>query len=253
MIKLPEMTVEKRNSQTAHGLRRPSLPGSDIFEQQLRHVLEFVEAAKMTAGYPTELLDMYSDIRPLTLSYSSALESFGFSSWKQCVVFVKDDECNEFFVRVAKWAKSEGIEFQKHAELEGFIDGGGLGIHNHYLKITKEILEKGFDAKYYYHKMLKTKRPLEHYLDRLGFVCPALFNYVHPGHPRYPAGHSCKFFAALVAAESIWKLSRRQRTVIMVAAYVLSMARSGGGVHLPEDNLAGGYLAGVPEFQFMGK
>jgi len=251
-VKLPKMTVEKRSSHTSHGLRSPFLPGSPEFEEQLRHVLEFVEAAKSETGFPGNLLDVHNPLEKLRNGYANSLNQFGFQSWKQATAFVKDDECNEFFVRVAKWAKREGVEMKPWAIQRGFIDGGGLGIHGHFLKLCKGILEKGFDAKWYFYSKLHTRRPLERYLERLGFVCPALFNYIHPGHPRYPAGHACKFGASVVAAMQIWSFSEEQIFHLKTAAYVLSMARSGGGVHVPEDNLAGLFLAGLPEFQFMG-
>lgn len=253
MIKLPEMTVEKRNSKTAHGLRRPTLPGNPAFEEQLRHVLEFVEAAKVDSGFPTELLKIYDPIKNNRNGYSNALGQFGFRSWKQTTAFVKDDECNEFFVRVAKWAKSNSIPLRPEIAKLGFIDGSGFGIQFLYLALGKIVLEKGFDAKYYFYQRLKTKRPLERFLERLRFVCPALFNYIHPGHPRYPAGHSCKFFAAVLVAMLIWDIPEQMRLDLLTTAYVLSMSRTGGGVHLPEDNLAGGYFAWIPEYQFMGK
>lgn len=252
MIILPEMVVEKRESKTAHGLNPPTLDGDVGYDTQLIHTLDLVEFAKTSFGFPIEILKIYDPFSSRRNGYSNSLTKFGYTNWRNCVEFVKDDECNEFFVAVARWAKSNNIPLKKDISEKGFIGGTGIGIHKLYMDVCQYCLEKAFDAKYYFYKEYDTKRPIERLNDRLGFVCSALFNYMHPGHPRYPAGHGVKFFSACVTALMIWDINDDQRSDLMTAAYVLSMARSGGGVHLPEDNLGGGYLCAIKEFKSMG-
>jgi hypothetical protein len=53
-------------------------------------------------------------------------------------------------------------------------------------------------------------------------------------------------------AKDYWVLSDDEYSEVLTAAYVLAMARSGGGVHFPEDNIASGYIVGLPEFAEYG-
>jgi len=94
------------------------------------------------------------------------------------------------------------------------------------------------------------ERPLIALEQALGAAAAGcLVNYVHPGHWSYPAGHGAKFFEVVDLSRDTWDLTEVQDSIILTASYVLAMARSGGGVHFPEDNIASGYLADLTEFE----
>lgn len=253
---LPEMTVELRTSTTAHNLKAPVPVNSPDFEAQLSDMIEFVDGAKTRANkvpaerWEARVIELLGKYAPFTMTNpKEALAEFGFYSWAECVEFVMDDNCDDFASIVLRWTQKNAIP---HAESLGFIDGDGTGFKTEYLhelnnKGTGELgtLEKAFDAKYYY----KRHRPLVELSDRMGSdAAHCMINYVHPGHWAYPAGHGVKFFSTVKVVRDRWVMSAAQDNVLLTAAYVLAMARSGGGVHYPRDNTASGYLSGLPEF-----
>lgn len=246
---LPEMTVEARDSDTGHGLIPFAPKGSPEYAQELSDMLVLCQDAKSDSAFWAD-----STMEILTRYAPYAIEDIamrvyrvtGFTSWRECVDFVRDDECIDFAVMVAKYAKSEGL---MQREDRDFIDGGGLGYYQRWLDRTKRTLEKAFDAKYYF----KRDRPLVDLIDVLGDKADCIVNYMHPGHYAYPAGHGAKFFETVDLARDSWDMSEGQDRAILTAGYVLSMARSGGGVHFPMDNVVSGYLAGLPEFKQYGK
>ena len=259
---LPQMTVEQRESETAHGLNPPPSVRSKEFKRQLSDMLMLCQGAKSSANrqepdaWPAEVLGILHDYSPFEVSnIPPTLKKFGFGSWAEAVEFVMDDECVEFWLLVCKYAKAEKLDFQKDRD---FIDGAGTGIYRRYLRALSNkgegergSLEKAFDAKYHF----RYERPLVHLTEEFGEDAACLVNYVHPGHWSYPAGHGAKFFTAVKVARETWDLEGREEvndTEILTAAYVLAMARSGGGVHFPIDNIASGYLSGLPEFAEYG-
>lgn len=244
------MTVEKRDSDTAHGLKTPTLPGEEGFNEQVAEMLELVECAKEPNDWAkvAEVLKPYFPFEVSALELEEVMEAFGFATWKETVDHVKDDQCWEVFTKVARWAAKEKLTLRKNEDLEGFIDGSGMGVMRVFDEECKSLLEKGFDAKWYFYILLGTLRPIEYLANLVGFPCRAFFNYIHPGHPRYPAGHSCKAAAALVAAIRCWVVEDRHRRRLIIFTLCWSMGRSGGGVHYPEDNMGGFLLADVVEF-----
>ncbi len=242
MSKLPEMTVELRQSTTAHGLKPPTMPGDPGWEEQIEDFFILLEGAKEEAPWSLEVRRVLKKHAPFELSdIESSLKAFGFNSWRECVDFVKDDECIEFMVRVAHWAKKNNFEVRTD---RGFIDGEGVGLYKRWADRTDRTLEKIFDAKYYF----QAERPLVYLNNALGCDCTPLMNYIHPGHWRYPAGHGGKFYESADLGRDTWVLQEWSWFVLLTGSYVLSMARTGGGVHLPEDNIAAGALAGLSEF-----
>lgn len=259
---LPDMVVEQRVSTTAHGLIPPAVIGSTDYEIQLSDMIVMVDAAKAPANktrpvrWPLAALGALARYAPTEIDIAqthTALRQFGFYSWKNCVEFVMDDNCDDFASIVLRWTQENSIP---HADDLGFIDGDGTGFLTTYLKElnnkgagARGTLEKAFDAKYFY----QHRRPLEILKDRMGeeaALCQV--NYVHPGHWAYPAGHGVKFFSVVKVVRDMWQLTPEQDQALLVAAYVLAMARSGGGVHYPRDNAASGYLSGLPEFAAYG-
>lgn len=260
------MTVELRSSMTAHGLKPPSVEGTTRHSEQLSDMLELCQGAKQSSTFdasnasskmgslwPERVKEILEKHSPFSLSnIDRTLREFGFNSWSSCVDFVMDDNCPEFALIVLRWGQHNGLQHQQN---NGFIDGDGTGYTLEYLtrlaskSVNRGSLEKAFDAKYYY----KQRRPLVILSEKLGEeAASCLVNYVHPGHWAYPAGHSTKFFQVVELAKDYWILSDEDYSKLLTAAYVLSMARSGGGVHFPEDNVAGGYIVGLPEFSQFG-
>ena len=246
---LPEMTVEKRESTTAHKLHAPFTNGMPPKAEQLQDMLVLCQDAKAdNASYTKSTLDILGKYAPfgLTLVEERVRSVTQFHDWAECVDFVRDDECIDFAVMVAKYAKRVGT---KPRADRGFIDGGGLGYYKRWGDRTKRTLEKAFDAKYFF----KTERPLIELTNQLGEKADCIVNYIHPGHWAFPAGHGAKFYETVDLARDTWDLTTEQDAAILTTAYVLSMARSGGGVHYPCDNVASGYLAGLPEFKQYGE
>jgi hypothetical protein len=228
------------------------LVNEEGYYEQLEDMLEFVEFAKTETEpgtWPVDLLNKYNPFGEFSEEdYTRILEKVGVENWHEATDLVEDDECIELFMLVSYWFKNiENLEMTDDFKKSGFIDGSGFGIYDLYSTIAKSVLQKCFDAKWFYYYKYRTKRPLERLRQLTGMICRNFFNYVHPGHPRYPAGHGGKFYAIIMTALLIWKIPRQILLELKVVCYVMAMARSGGGVHLPEDNLASGAFAGIEE------
>lgn len=248
-IKLPEMTVEKRQSTTAHGLYPPKVEGEE-YEQELRDVLEMVEAAKMDESWPAEILNRYNVFGEYSVAdYARAANDFGFRSWRELSLFVEDDECIEMYMHICKWAKKHKLK----NKVNGFINGPCLGSYKRFLERVEPVLQAGFDAKYYFYNRLETRRPIERFAEKLGFSCRNVVLGKTPHHPTFPAGHSCIFFSCLEAAKREWDIPAGLLSNLQNVVYLASMGRSGLGVHAGSDNTAGGYLAGTPECNHLGE
>jgi len=132
---LPEMIVEKDNRlDTSHGLRAPSEPGTAEYKKQLSDMLELCQGAKVstTGGHPwpTRVIEILKEHAPFDLhDVSFALLKFGFMSWRDCVSFVMDDNCDDFASLVLKYSQAEGVQ---HSRNRGFIDGDGIGYKRRY-------------------------------------------------------------------------------------------------------------------------
>jgi len=240
----PKMTVEKRESSTAHKLKAPLEEGSEEYNKELQDTIVLCREANRPESWTQDTIDIllkYSPVGSPSIDTKTLLSEFGFNSWKEICDFVRDDECIEFMVKVAKWAKFKGFNLKKD---RGFIDGTGIGIYDRYLNRLKSSLEQTFDAKYFY----KAERPLEYLHKITGVDFSYMADYVHPGHNRYPAGHGVKFYEAVDNAVDTYKIESGDRINLIYAAYVVAMGRSGILVHLPEDNIASGFLADLPEF-----
>lgn len=242
-------SVEKREGKS-HGLKLPIRPGDEGFAEQLNDTCSFVTLAREDVGFDDErlvsLLDKYAREK---LDYLDAAETFGIESWGSLTGFVKDDECIDLFRTVKKWAEKN---FDPR-EQDGFIDGGGFGYYEDFSGFGKENIEKAFDEKY------------EHELPRPEEVLEDIFSglkdfgvYSQPGHPSFPAGHANKFTSVFLWAIANFKLSAKAIRQLFTVCYMAAMGRSGGGVHYPQDNVAGMALLfsdypvdGVPNFQHM--
>lgn len=238
------MTVERRDSTTAHKLRAPLKEGTAEYNEQLQDTIVLCREANRPENWTQDTIDILNKYNPVStlIDIPVILDEFGFSSWKEICDFVRDDECIEFMVTVAKWCKFKGFTSKKD---RGFIDGQGIGIYERYLTRLKRTLEQTFDAKYFF----AAQRPLEYLRDITGVDFSYMADYVHPGHNRYPAGHGAKFYEAVDVAVDAYNIEKADRDILITAAYVVAMGRSGILVHIPEDNIAPGYLADLPEFK----
>lgn len=257
MRTLPEMFVEKRDVDQTHGLKAPIMPWDEGYEQQLQSYMILLEGAKVH-GWSEEVIQELVRFLPESLNMFDIpmlAEEFACNLYplldrQDITFFVKDDECIEFFVLLKKWINKNGI---KEKESKGFIDGTGTGHYERYLdRLNRKgkslgTLEKAFDAKWTF----KMERPIIELGKRAGIDMTSCMNYMHPWHWAYPAWHGAKFFEAVDYVLDAYEVDEMQRKKLIVIAYVYSMWRTGWGVHLPQDNYASAYLAGIKEFNFM--
>lgn len=232
----PQMTVEQRTSTTAHGLPSPTQEGTNEYKEQLNDTVHLA-SHNQDRNWDPEVVEILNKYYPVTIpsrNISTIISEFGYNNWKSVCDFVRDDECVEFGLKMAEYMKRKGISVKQDLD---FIDGTGVGFYSGLTTKLKEILEKGFDAKYYYHINSSTQRPLEFLLDTTGSDFSCIADYVHPGHPRYPAGHSCKFYGTVEHFVEYYNITEEQKAEMIYIAYVFSMGRSGILVHLPEDNI----------------
>lgn len=243
MIDLPKMTVEQRESMTAHSVPAPS---ENLTEQLSEAIVLNMDSAR---GFLSEkghqILSKY--ISPYVEyskdRYESAImEVMKLYNWQDVSNFVKEDDCTEFFIMARKYCQTQG---QKHKREKDFIDGSGIGYTSKYLRDLKPVLEKCFDAKYFY----KISRPIEFSLFSFGIDLTQVANHLHPGHWSYPAGHGTKFLQVVETLNDIYHLDTHCYEMILLAACIASMGRSGNLIHYPSDNLAGGYLTNLKEFK----
>lgn len=242
--KYPEMTVEKRVGKS-HGLKAPSVIGSDEYKKQLQDVVHLCTDTKHS-GYTDRvqrILWHYAPVKPVDTDITELMTEFGHPNWADACEFVKDDECIEFFTMLVKFLKKRGVPYRKNRD---FIDEGGFGVYRRYIDRAERTLEQAFDEKYFWEE----SRPLEDIFNATGVDFSGMADYVHPGHYRYPAGHGAKFYEAADHACDAFAIPKDSnlRKIVIFIAYVEAMGRSGILVHLIEDNVAPGYLADLPEF-----
>lgn len=241
-MKYPEMRVEMREGKS-HGLKPPVKIGSKEHQEQLQDTVELCEAQydEDWSDIVIEKLIKYSPFPTNRGQIISVMFDLGFNTWQEICDFVRDDECIEFMARVSKYCKKYKLKYKKQEK--DFLKGQGLGVYIRYLDNLERASQQSFDAKWFF----KSKRPLVDIYETSGLDLSCIANYVHPGHFRYPAQHSVKFYKAIDTADNEWELGN-YRIKLILGAYIASMGRSGILVHLPEDNLAGGYIADLKEF-----
>ncbi len=240
MTNLPKMVVEQRESTTAHGIPVPDFD----FRKQLNEAIEFNNEARVS-GWDSKTIEKLKSYIPIPVSSMDIKESIkevmGFNDWREVTIFAQDDECLEFFNLALKYCKRQG---QVHQRDKDFIDGSGIGYVKAYTNRLKATLEKCFDAKWFY----RLQRPLEFSANILEVDLSNVANYIHPGHWSYPAGHGTKFLTAVEVLNDVFHLDKDCYRNLFIAACVASMARSGSLIHYPIDNLAGGVLTTLKEF-----
>lgn len=243
-MKLPKMTIEARDSQTAHNVPAPNLEDKNLSEQ-LQEAIQLNQDATQE-GWRETTLEILKKYIPFSVSNEeikkAVFDVTGHKGWNEVSKFVVDDECLEFFNMALKYCKKQG---QKHTRNKDFIDGSGIGYVKTYTSRLKKTLEQAFDAKYFY----KTPRPLVYALENFnGLDLSKVANAIHPGHWAYPAGHGTKFLTAVEVLRNVFHLDNDCSRAIFIAAAVEAMGRSGSLIHYPQDNLAGGYLTTLKEF-----
>lgn len=249
MNKLPEMTVEARESTTAHGINPPNTQASYL-DQDIQEVILLNEYAK-TLNSDHKAWEILANHLPFIVTpdeIDSAVIDFGDKTknnlhfWSEICVWVRDDMCAEFFNMALKYCLAEG---QKHKAEKDFIDGSGIGYLRKYTNRLKKTLEEAFDAKYFF----KLPRPLEYLRDNKGFGLMSLAaNHIHPGHWSYPAGHGTKFLTAVEVLDDVFHLDQKCYRNLLIVACVYAHGRSGNLIHFLQDNLAGGQLTDLKEF-----
>lgn len=240
-MQLPEMTVEQRVGQS-HGLPAPDLSAENIAKQKAQ-VLTLNDDAKQSF-WPQSTIDILKEYIPIDIEddeISNAIkEVFGFKSWKETSRFVVDDMCSEFFNIALKYCLKN-----KQTEVNdmGFIDGSGIGYLTAYKDRLHVTINQCFDEKYFH----KTRRPRKWFLDE-GVDLAGVANAMHPGHWSYPAGHGTKFLTVIEVLRTVFTMSEECDRNLFIAACVGGMARSGSLIHWPMDNLVGGKLTTLVEF-----
>lgn len=231
MINLPEMTVEKRVSETAHGIPAPS----EDRERQLEEAIELNHLANEGEAWGDRIFEILKDYSPIEFDRQEGKDAVravtGFRSWQEASEFVVDDMCSEFFNMALKYCLKTK---QEHVSDEGFIDGSGIGYLKFYTDRLKVTLEQCFDAKYFY----KQARPLEYSIKEKGIDLSNIANAIHPGHWAYPAGHGTKFICVVECLNKVFKLDDDCYRILLITAVLLAHGRSGNLIHFPEDNLA---------------
>ena len=233
-MNIDEMTVEQREGKS-HGLRAPTVEGSPEYIEQLADMMRLCRAARPTVGgYTSECIETLAKYAPDHTLDFAGLNAIGFGSWYSLVQFVKDDDCIQLALLTRRLvANTWGAPVVKDQD---FINGeGGLGFYERLVDRMKRHLEKAFDEKWHH----KARRPLQYLRDVIG-IDAAMSNvhYAHPAHSRYPAGHGVKFAVSFDYIMDSYTLTQEQINQVFTIFYAASMARSGGGVHLPEDNVA---------------
>lgn len=245
----PEMTVElnSKRKDTNHGIKPPSVEGSEEYLIQLQDTIYLCEQTKFNGftQLTKDILYKYAPIELIGIEIENLFESFNkyakiFNSWSDVCNFVKDDECLHYAIYKFAWYKQLGLELKKD---KGFIDGTGTGIYSSYTQRTDYALEEMFDIKHHY----KARRPLEYIYDKTKIDMSPMASYIHPGHYRYGAGHGVKFFETTDVGADWYELDIYRMWSIFLD-YILAMGRSGILVHLPEDNLVSGAVCDLPEF-----
>ena len=228
-MNLPEMTVEQRESNNSHGV-----PAPDTSVENLNKELQLAIQMNMDAwkgDWETSTLEIIHDYLPEKPEdyeiVDSVMAVMGHKSWMDCVRFVQDDMCADFFNRALHYCLKEG---QVHKKEKGFIDGSGVGYLNQYYKDLKPALERAFDVKYFY----KLERPLEWAL-RQGMDFTKVANHIHPGHWSYIQGHSTKFFQAVDTLKSVFHLDKKCERYLWIAAGSEAQGRAGNLIHYPMD------------------
>ena len=192
---------------------------------------------EIIAKYVNKVVEIRShDIGSIMLNVGN------WGSWQEVCEFVQDDGCSDFFFILQKFCEKEGQQPRKN---KGFIDGKGFGYAKKWNKRGDELIEKCFDAKYFY----KVERPTKYLFDLTGVDLRTVAKYDHPGHWSYPAGHGTKFLTAVEVLNDLFVLDSRCYRMMLIAACVAAMGRSGNLIHYPADNLAGGSLTNLKEFQ----
>lgn len=233
-MNIDSMTVEQRTGQS-HGLRAPMVEGSPEYLEQLADMMTLCRAASPAiGGYSPQCITLLKKYAPDHTLDFRGLTSLGFGSWHSLVQFVKDDDCIQLALMARRLvAQVWGAPVVKDQD---FINGeGGLGFYERLVDRMKRHLEKAFDEKWLH----QARRPLQYLRDVIGIdAAMANVHYAHPAHPRYPAGHGVKFAVSFDYIMDSYELTETQVNQVFTVFYAASMARSGAGVHLPEDNVA---------------
>ena len=245
-MNLAENIVEKRQGRD-WGLTAPLDYTTPEFKKVLEDTLEVSQLAKTDAEpWPSRVVELLREYTPWELSddIPSVMAEFGFSSWREIVDHVEDDECVENFVAVNKWSKRNKIPRRKNRD---FIDGGGYGDYGRLEERGRRTIQRCFDQKYYNYYEYNTQRPATQLAELLGCEVECLAHYLHPGHPEDPTGHGAKDGECLDYWSDAYDHSDEQYIKVRTFLSIRTHSRSGGPVHYLNSNLKSWALAGIKE------
>jgi len=240
----PQEGVEFRKGKD-WGLLAPLAYDTPEFKEVFEDTMEISQLAKVNdEPWPDKVIELLRKYTPweLDADIPGTLSEFGFNSWREVVDHVKDDECVENFVSVAKWSKRNKVPKKPNRD---FIKGDGYGAYGRLVDRGIRTMEKVFDQKYFNYYKYKTLRPLHLLAELLGCDPACMVHYNNPGHPEIPTGHGGKDGEVLDHARDIYAYNPQQDLKVVTFLSVRTHGRSGGPVHWLNSNLQSWALAGI--------
>ena len=260
---LPEMTVEKRESTTAHRVPAPNMDEAHVATQlsesiQLNADAGLYKVREMMYREVDEKLAEFAWPDTTTDILIKYIKPFYYDVTKQEIIqvakevlqcpgfdmvarWVQDDMCSEVFNRQLKYVIKKG---QPEIKNKGFINGSGFGYLKNFVKIGFSNIQEAFDAKYFY----EGSRPLVLLFEKFGLDLTNFANKIHPGHFTIPQGHSCKGFSSLETLRYSFKLDKDCDRALFISCIIFFFGRDGNLIHKPEDGIASGFTTGLKEF-----
>jgi hypothetical protein len=230
-IVLPEMTIELRESNTAHGIPEPDLSFENL-AKQCQHAIQLNEDAK-SVGWQKTTFDILSEYIEGPIEgneiRNAVKDVFGFNNAFELAHWITVDMCSDQFNSMLRYCLQSG---QEHKEDKGFLFGQCMGYLQQYLERLNTTMQKAFDTKYFY----KVRRPLVYMIEEKGMDLSLTANAIHPGHYSYIAGHATLAFTALEVLNDVFNLTDDAFRVLFIAAYTAAMSRSFNLIHYPMDN-----------------
>lgn len=262
---LPQMTVEQRESATAHRVPEPDLSPDNLSAECADAIQLNQDAARLIETRKAMYADVDRQLKHLAWpqetmevlhrhvsKYVSRLhageiiaaadEVLGCKGIDQLALLVQDDMCSEVFNLMLQYCLRTG---QNHKTDKGFIDGSGIGYLSVFTAKLKTNIEKSFDAKWFY----RATRPLSYLWNTLRVDLTAVANKINPGHWSYPQGHSTKSFTAVETLEEVFELTVHCRRTLFIAACIFGHGRDANLIHYPMDTYAAGYNTSLEEFK----
>lgn len=160
---------------------------------------------------------------------------------KTCADIVRMDTPVDLGLFILRWLAGKGaLKPKQGAPHFQFIETFPAALAEMSKKIN-EALERAFEAKYYF----GIARPAQVYEFIYKKSGANIYEYKHPTHPSYPAGHGAAAGATAQFFYDYFDLETEDWIAIRYAAYLFAQYRSFAGVHYAVDNLAGLQVGGL--------